>query len=132
VRPSRRRGARRARARRRSGAVRESGVKRRIALTVNGQAREGEVEARTSLADLLRDELDLTGTHVGCEHGVCGACTVLLDGEPVRSCLMLAVQADGQRVSTIEGLAPGDGLHPIQEAFSAQHGLQCGYLTPGV
>jgi len=108
-------------------------VKRRIALTVNGQAREGEVEARTSLADFLRDELDLTGTHVGCEHGVCGACTVLLDGEPIRSCLALAVQADGWSVTTIEGVAAADGtLHPIQEAFRAKHGLQCGFCTPGI
>jgi len=108
-------------------------VKRRIALTVNGQAREGEVEARTSLADFLRDELDLTGTHVGCEHGVCGACTVLLDGEPIRSCLALAVQADGWSVTTIEGVAAVDGtLHPIQEAFRAKHGLQCGFCTPGI
>ena len=108
-------------------------MKRRIALTVNGQAREGEVEARTSLADFLRDELDLTGTHVGCEHGVCGACTVLLDGEPIRSCLALAVQADGWSVTTIEGVAAADGtLHPIQEAFRAKHGLQCGFCTPGI
>jgi len=108
-------------------------VKRRIALTVNGQSREGEVEARTSLADFLRDELDLTGTHVGCEHGVCGACTVLLDGEPIRSCLALAAQADGWSVTTIEGVAAADGaLHPIQEAFRANHGLQCGFCTPGI
>ena len=108
-------------------------MKRRIALTVNGQSREGEVEARTSLADFLRDELDLTGTHVGCEHGVCGACTVLLDGEPIRSCLALAAQADGWSVTTIEGVAAADGaLHPIQEAFRANHGLQCGFCTPGI
>ncbi len=114
-------------------------TKRPVRLTVNGLERECAVEPRATLADLLRDELDLTGTHVGCEHGVCGACTVLLDGEPVRSCLMLAVQADGQRITTIEGLAPageglapGEGLHPIQEAFWARHGLQCGYCTPGI
>jgi carbon-monoxide dehydrogenase small subunit len=108
-------------------------VRRRIALTVNGRSREGEVEPRTSLADFLRDQLDLTGTHVGCEHGVCGACTVLLDGEPVRSCLALAVQAEGWSVTTIEGVAAADGtLHPIQEAFRATHGLQCGFCTPGI
>jgi carbon-monoxide dehydrogenase small subunit len=101
-------------------------------VTVNGREHEAVIEVRATLADFLRDDLDLTGTHVGCEHGVCGACTVLLEGEPVRACLMLAVQADGQRVSTIEGLAPGDGLHPIQEAFWAKHGLQCGYCTPGI
>jgi carbon-monoxide dehydrogenase small subunit len=104
----------------------------RVRLTVNGEAVEREVEARRSLADLLRDDLGLTGTHVGCEHGVCGACTVLLDGEPIRACLMLAVQADGQRFTTIEGVAPADGLHPVQEAFWAKHGLQCGYCTPGI
>jgi len=104
-----------------------------IRITVNGRAEEGMVEARASLADFLRDHLDLTGTHVGCEHGVCGACTVLLEGEPVRSCLMLAVQADGHAVTTIEGVAPADGgLHPLQEAFWAKHGLQCGYCTPGI
>jgi aerobic-type carbon monoxide dehydrogenase small subunit (CoxS/CutS family) len=114
-------------------------TKRAVRVTVNGLQHECAVEPRATLADLLRDELDLTGTHVGCEHGVCGACTVLLDGEPVRSCLMLAVQADGRRVTTIEGLAPatealgsGEGLHPIQAAFWAKHGLQCGYCTPGI
>lgn len=108
-------------------------MKRRIALTVNGEHREGQAEPRTSLADFLRDELDLTGTHVGCEHGVCGACTVLLDGEPIRSCLALAVQAEGWRVTTIEGFgSPDGGLHPIQEAFRVTHGLQCGYCTPGI
>jgi carbon-monoxide dehydrogenase small subunit len=113
--------------------VRESGVKHRITLTVNGHPREGDVEPRTSLADFLRDELDLTGTHVGCEHGVCGACTVLLDGEPIRSCLALAAQADGWNVTTIEGVAAADGtLDPIQEAFRAHHGLQCGFCTPGI
>ena len=108
-------------------------MKRTIALTVNGERREGVVEPRTSLADFLRDELDLTGTHVGCEHGVCGACTVLLDGEPIRSCLALAVQAAGWSVMTIEGVGGSDGaLHPIQEAFRAKHGLQCGFCTPGI
>jgi carbon-monoxide dehydrogenase small subunit len=90
------------------------------------------VEPRTSLADCLRDALDLTGTHVGCEHGVCGACTVLLDGEPVRSCLLLAVQAAGHAVTTVEGLAPDEGLAPLQQAFRDKHGLQCGYCTPGI
>ena len=106
-----------------------------VRLVVNGAPRAGEAEARTSLADFLRDDLDLTGTHVGCEHGVCGACTVLLDGEPVRACLMLAVQAEGRQVTTIEGLADGgaeDGLHPIQQAFRDKHGLQCGFCTPGI
>lgn len=105
---------------------------RTIRVTVNGREHERAVEVRATLAELLRENLDLTGTHVGCEHGVCGACTVLLDGEPVRACLMLAVQADGQRITTIEGLAPADSLHPIQEAFWAKHGLQCGYCTPGI
>jgi len=108
-------------------------VNRAIRVTVNGQEHARTVEVRATLADFLREDLDLTGTHVGCEHGVCGACTVLLDGEPVRACLMLAVQADGQRIATIEGVAPADGLlHPIQEAFWAKHGLQCGYCTPGI
>jgi carbon-monoxide dehydrogenase small subunit len=107
-------------------------VKKELRVTVNGQEHRRAVEPRMTLADLLREELDLTGTHVGCEHGVCGACTVLLDGEPVRSCLMLAVQAEGRRITTIEGLAPGEGLHPIQEAFWAKHGLQCGFCTPGI
>jgi len=103
-----------------------------ISLTVNGQPYSGEVEARLLLSDYLRHELELTGTHVGCEHGVCGACTVLLDGEPARSCLMLAVQADGHEVSTVEGLASSaEDLHPIQEAFREAHGLQCGFCTPG-
>src|SRR3712207_8901977 len=103
-----------------------------IALTVNGQRSEVEVSPRTSLADFLRDQLRLTGTHVGCEHGVCGSCTVLVDGVPVRSCLMLAVQADGRSVRTVEGLArdthQGDPiLHPVQEAFRECHALQCGF-----
>lgn len=103
-----------------------------ISLTVNGQPYSGDVEPRMLLSDYLRHELGLTGTHVGCEHGVCGACTVLLDGQPVRSCLMLAVQADGHEVSTVEGLASTvDDLHPIQEAFWEAHGLQCGFCTPG-
>jgi aerobic carbon-monoxide dehydrogenase small subunit len=108
-------------------------VKRAIRLTVNGQPREGAAEPRTSLADFLRDDLGLTGTHVGCEHGVCGACTVLVEDEPVRSCLVLAVQADGWRVTTVEGLAGPDGaLDPLQQAFRDQHGLQCGFCTAGI
>jgi carbon-monoxide dehydrogenase small subunit len=108
-------------------------VKRAVRVTVNGREAAGDVEPRTSLADFLREDLDLTGTHVGCEHGVCGACTVLLDGEPIRSCLMLAVQADGRSLTTVEGLARADGeLHPLQQAFRDCHGLQCGFCTPGI
>ena len=108
-------------------------MKRTVRLTVNGRALEGAVEPRTSLADFLRDDLDLTGTHVGCEHGVCGACTVLLEGEPVRSCLLLAVQADGRAIMTVEGLAGAEReLHPIQQAFRDKHALQCGFCTPGI
>lgn len=104
-----------------------------ISLTVNGKKYSREVEARILLSDFLRHELDLTGTHVGCEHGVCGACTILLDGEPVRSCLMFAVQADGHEIETVEGLALGeDELHPVQQAFWDAHGLQCGFCTPGI
>jgi aerobic carbon-monoxide dehydrogenase small subunit len=103
-----------------------------IRLTVNGRQREAEVQPRWLLSDVLRHDLGLTGTHVGCEHGVCGCCTILLDGRPARSCLMLAVQADGAEVRTIEGLARPDGtLHPLQEAFRRHHGLQCGFCTPG-
>jgi aerobic carbon-monoxide dehydrogenase small subunit len=102
-----------------------------IRLTVNGEAVEAGVEPRRSLADLLREELGLTGTHLGCEHGVCGACTVLLDGDAVRSCLVLAVQAAGHEVRTVEGLADGDELHPVQQAFWEAHGFQCGFCTPG-
>jgi carbon-monoxide dehydrogenase small subunit len=100
-------------------------------LTVNGAPVEAAIEARLTLADLLRDELGLTGTHLGCEHGVCGACTVLLDGEAVRSCLVLAVQAEGRAVRTVEGLADGDQLGPVQQAFWEAHGFQCGFCTPG-
>jgi aerobic-type carbon monoxide dehydrogenase small subunit (CoxS/CutS family) len=104
-----------------------------ISLTVNGQRHEREVESRLSLADLLRHELALTGTHVGCEHGVCGACTVLIDGRSARSCLTFAVQADGCEITTIEGLAPATGkLNVLQQAFQDQHGLQCGFCTPGI
>jgi aerobic-type carbon monoxide dehydrogenase small subunit (CoxS/CutS family) len=103
-----------------------------IALGVNGRRYTRTVEPRLLLSDFLRHELRLTGTHVGCEHGVCGACTVLVDGQLARSCLMLAVQADGAQVTTVEGLAPGpDALHPVQEAFWEMHGLQCGFCTPG-
>lgn len=104
-----------------------------ISLSVNGAPQSRSVEPRLLLSDFLRHELALTGTHVGCEHGVCGACTVLLDGEAVRSCLVFAVQADGAEVTTVEGLAPADGaLHPLQEAFRDAHGLQCGFCTPGI
>ena len=104
-----------------------------IELSVNGTAYRSRVESRMLLSDFLRHELLLAGTHVGCEHGVCGACTVLLDGAPVRSCLMLAVQANGHELSTIEGLAISTGtLNPIQQAMHEHHGLQCGYCTPGI
>ncbi len=105
---------------------------RRIALTVNGQPVEAETPVRQHLADFLRGTLRLTGTHLGCEHGVCGACTVLLDGRAVRACLLLAVQADGAALTTVEGLATGDTLHALQQAFCDQHGLQCGFCTPGM
>ena len=105
---------------------------RTVELVVNGESRAGEAEPRMLLSDFLREQLGLTGTHVGCEHGVCGACTVLLDGAPVRSCLMFAVQADGASVETVESLADGEALHPLQEAFRREHGLQCGYCTPGI
>ena len=104
---------------------------RRVRLTVNGEPFEALVEPRTTLVDFLRGELGLTGTHVGCEQGACGACTILLDGRTVRSCLMLAVQADGARLMTVEGLGAEGKLHPIQEAFREEHGLQCGFCTPG-
>lgn len=105
---------------------------RQITLTVNGESYEGEVETRMHLADFLRQSAGLTGTHLGCEHGVCGACTVIVDGEAVRSCLMLAVQANETAVTTIEGLAEDGELHPVQRAFQDQHGLQCGFCTPGM
>jgi carbon-monoxide dehydrogenase small subunit len=109
------------------------GETRKISLTVNGRLHEADVEVRLTLADFLRQQLALTGTHLGCEHGVCGACTVLLDGRSARSCLMLAVQAGGREITTIEGLAKSDEeLHPLQEAFSDHHGLQCGFCTPGM
>ena len=106
-------------------------VKIPVSLTINGHKFSVEVEARRILADVIREECGLTGTHLGCEHGVCGACTVIVDGEPIRSCLMLAVQADGAEVETVEGLAAGETLHPLQHAFIEHHALQCGFCTPG-
>jgi carbon-monoxide dehydrogenase small subunit len=104
-----------------------------IVVAVNGAKRSAQVPARLSLVDWLREELRLTGTHVGCEHGICGACSVMLDGEPVRACLMYAVQANGHRVTTVEGLAKPDGsMSALQDAFCETHGLQCGYCTPGM
>jgi aerobic carbon-monoxide dehydrogenase small subunit len=106
--------------------------RRSIKMNVNGVEYEREVEARKTLADFLREDLGLRGTHVGCEHGVCGACTVLFNDVSVRSCIVYAVQADGAEILTVEGLAPAEGpLHPIQEAFREHHGLQCGFCTPG-
>jgi len=107
--------------------------RRKIAVTVNGVRHEREVETRLTLADFLRHGLGLTGTHLGCEHGVCGACTIHLDGEAVRSCILFAVQVDECEITTVEGLARPDGtLHPVQEAFREHHGLQCGFCTPGM
>jgi carbon-monoxide dehydrogenase small subunit len=103
-----------------------------IRLTVNGRVIEREISARRSLADFLREDLGLTGTHVGCEHGVCGACTVFVDGRSARSCLVFAVQLDGATVTTIEGLTPPEGLSPLQQAFCATHAMQCGFCTPGM
>ena len=105
---------------------------REVTVTVNGEARSAEVEPRLLLAHFLRQTLGLTGTHIGCDTTSCGACTVLLDGVPVKSCTVLAVQADGRSVQTVEGLAAGGTLHPVQQAFHEQHGLQCGYCTPGM
>jgi aerobic carbon-monoxide dehydrogenase small subunit len=105
---------------------------RAISVIVNGVRRDAEVPVRLTLADFLRQRLELTGTHLGCEHGVCGACTVLLDGRSVRSCLLLAVQANGREITSVEGLAPSGGLHPLQEALRDHHGLQCGFCTPGM
>jgi carbon-monoxide dehydrogenase small subunit len=102
-----------------------------VTVNVNGERRRAYVESRKTLADFLREDCALTGTHLGCEHGVCGACTVLLDGVAVRSCLMFAVQAEGAEVTTVEGLTPPEGLSPVQEAFRQEHGLQCGFCTPG-
>jgi aerobic carbon-monoxide dehydrogenase small subunit len=106
--------------------------RQRIKVRVNGTPYEEEVEPRLLLADFLRQNLSLTGTHVGCEHGVCGACTIMLDGDSVRSCLMLAVQADGSEITTVEGLGRIDRLAPVQEAFREHHALQCGFCTPGM
>jgi carbon-monoxide dehydrogenase small subunit len=106
-------------------------MKKKVAVTVNGARRESEVEPRLLLVHYLRDELGLTGTHVGCDTSQCGACTILVDGKAVKSCTMFAVQADGRELTTIEGLAKGDQLHPLQQAFWDNHGLQCGFCTPG-
>ena len=106
--------------------------RRSIKLTVNGIEFERRVEPRRLLVDFLREDLELIGTHVGCEHGVCGACTIIMDGKTVRSCLIFAIQADGAEIMTIEGLAEGTALHPLQVAFREHHGLQCGYCTPGM
>ena len=108
-------------------------MSRSVSMEINGRVVRGEVDARLLLADFIRDHAGLTGTHLGCEHGVCGACTVQLDGQPVRSCLMFAVQANGHRVSTVEGMAPSaTTLHPLQQAFHECHALQCGFCTPGI
>jgi len=106
-------------------------MERTVRLTVNGRVHEKTVEVRKTLADFLRDDLDLTGTHLGCEHGVCGACTVVVDGAAVRSCLLFAAQMHGHEIQTVEGLADGDTLDPLQQAFHEHHGLQCGFCTPG-
>ncbi len=106
-------------------------AKKNITLNINGVDHHVQVEPRRTLVDAIRDECGQTGTHIGCEHGVCGACTIMLDGKPVRSCLMFAVQADGARLRTVEGLADGDRLHPLQQSFIDHHGLQCGFCTPG-
>ena len=106
-------------------------VPREVSFTVNGEGHTVRVEPRKTLADAIREDCGLTGTHLGCEHGVCGACTILLDGAPVRSCLMFATQADGAEIRTVEGLADGDRLHPLQRAFIDHHALQCGFCTPG-
>jgi aerobic carbon-monoxide dehydrogenase small subunit len=105
--------------------------RRAITLTINGSDHCVTVEPRRTLVDVIRDDCGLTGTHIGCEHGVCGSCTVLLDNEPVRACLMFAVQADGRRIRTVEGLAQDGKLHPLQQAFTKYHALQCGFCTPG-
>jgi aerobic carbon-monoxide dehydrogenase small subunit len=103
-----------------------------ISITVNGEARTADVEPRMLLVHVIREELGLTGTHVGCDTTSCGACTVLVDGDPVKSCTMFGVQADGHAITTVEGLAGADGLHPVQAAFTQEHGLQCGFCTPGM
>lgn len=106
-------------------------MKRPVTLQINGKTHEIFVEPRKTLADAIREDCGLTGTHLGCEHGVCGACTILLDGQPVRACLMFAVQCENKEIRTVEGLAEGDELHPMQKAFWEKHGLQCGFCTPG-
>jgi len=106
--------------------------KRQVKVKVNGVEYEGYAEPRKLLSDFLRDDLELLGTHVGCEHGICGACTILFNGEPIRSCLMFAVQANGAEIMTVEGIAENGKLHPIQEAFNEHHALQCGFCTPGM
>ena len=111
--------------------VREPSWRLAVSMNVNGRSVELTVDARKLLADVLREDLGLTGTHIGCEQGVCGACTVLVEGRPVRSCIMLGVQADGCDVTTVEGITPEDGLNPMQQAFKDHHGLQCGFCTPG-
>jgi carbon-monoxide dehydrogenase small subunit len=113
-------------------ATQQGALTRQIAVTVNGTARAAEVETRLLLVHFIRETLGLTGTHIGCDTTSCGACTVLLDGVPVKSCTVLAVQADGRAVETVEGLTPASGLHPIQEGFRQEHGLQCGFCTPGM
>ena len=113
-------------------AVQEAPLTRTVTVTVNGQQRSAEVETRLLLVHFLRETLALTGTHIGCDTTSCGACTVLLDGVPVKSCTMFAVQADGREVTTVEGLMEGGALHPIQQGFHEEHGLQCGYCTPGM
>jgi carbon-monoxide dehydrogenase small subunit len=107
-------------------------MKRSVTLAINGSSRTVQVEARALLVHVLRDELNLTGTHIGCDTSQCGACTVLIDGQAVKSCTVLAVQAEGQQVTTIEGIGSVDGLHPLQQAFWDKHGLQCGFCTPGM
>lgn len=106
-------------------------MKNQVTLKINGRTHEIFVEARKTLADAIREDCGLTGTHLGCEHGVCGACTILIDGDPVRACLMFAIQAEGTEIRTVEGLADGEELHPMQKAFWENHGLQCGFCTPG-
>jgi carbon-monoxide dehydrogenase small subunit len=116
-----------------TGAGGHAGVREKtVTVTVNGTRYERTVSVRRSLVEFIREDLGLTGSHIGCEHGVCGACTVLMDGEPIRACLMFAVQADGTELTTVEGLADGDELHPIQQAFWDNHGLQCGFCTSGI
>jgi aerobic carbon-monoxide dehydrogenase small subunit len=112
--------------------VEQAQFTRPVTVTVNGQARSAEIETRLLLVHFLRETLGLTGTHIGCDTSSCGACTVLLDGTPVKSCTVFAVQADGRDVTTVEGLAPPGGLHPVQEGFHVEHGLQCGFCTPGM